>query len=297
MCLWANLHGGFVFGLFLALPLMLEAMLAEPAAWRAVLARWGGFLLAAIVAALLTPHGMTGLLFPFQLLGMAELSMIGEWQPINFSVVQPLEVALIAGLYVALTRSIRLPPLRLLILLGLLHMALHHARHTVLFGAIVPLLIAEPLSVALLLKQPEWHIGRWRTGRLVAIAGLVALRLLLPVTRGDGFSFPVTALAHIPPDLAVQPVLNEWDFGSYMIFAHFRPFIDGRAELYGETFLRQYAGIVRPNKMALETTLRDYGIRWTILAPSNPTVILLDFLPGWCRFYSDAVAIVHTKSC
>ena len=297
MCLWANLHGGFMFGLFLTLPLVLEAVLAEPAAWRSVLARWGGFLLAAIVAALLTPHGITGLLFPFQLVGMAELSMIGEWQPINFSVFQPLEVALFAGLYVALTRSVRLPPLRLLIFLGLLHMALHHARHTVLFGVVVPLLIAEPLSMALLPKQPEWHIRQWRTGGRVAVAGLVALRLLLPVTRGDGSSFPVTALAHIPPDLAAQPVLNEWDFGSYMIFAHIRPFIDGRAELYGGTFIRQYANITRPDRTALETTLHDYNIRWTILAPSNPAVTLLDSLPGWCRLYSDRLAMVHMKSC
>ena len=297
MCLWANLHGSFVFGLFLILPLTLEAVLAEPATWRAVLTRWGGFLLTATAAALLTPHGVTGLLFPFQLAGMAEISMIGEWQPTNFSIVHPLEMVLVAGLYAALTRGARLPPLRLLILLGLLHMALHHTRHTVLVGVIVPLLIAEPLSVALLPNQPAWHVRQWRAGGLTAMVGLVALRLLLPVTRGDGLSFPVTALAHVPPDLVAQPVLNDWNFGSYLIFAHVRPFIDGRAELYGPVFLHQYGALIRPDRAVLEATLRDYGIRWTIFTPGNPVVELLDASPHWCRLYADDWAVVHAESC
>ncbi len=38
-------------------------------------------------------------------------------------------VVLVAGLYVALTRGARLPPVRLLILLGLLHLGLTHTRY------------------------------------------------------------------------------------------------------------------------------------------------------------------------
>ncbi len=297
MCLWANLHGSFMFGLFLTLPLTLEAVLARPAAWRTALVGWGGFLIAATAAALLTPHGVDGLLFPFQLTGMAELSMIGEWQPVYFNGLQPLEAVLIVGLYFTFTRGARLPLIRLLILLGLLHMALHHARHQMLVGLVVPLLIAEPLSVVLPPNQPEWRVGRWRAGSLAAMAGLVALRLLLPVVRGDSPMSPVTALAHVPPDLVAQPVLNEWNFGSYMIFAHIRPFIDGRADMYGGAFLRQYAGITRPNRTVLETALREYGIRWTIFAPNNPAIGLLDAMPHWCRFYADDTAVIHASSC
>ena len=129
------------------------------------------------------------------------------------------------------------------------------------------------------------------------MTGLVTLRLLLPVTRGDGLMFPVTALAHVPLDLAAQPVLNEWNFGSYMIFAHIRPFIDGRADMYGGAFLRQYGRITYPNRAALEMALRDYGVRWTIFAPGNPAVELLDAMPHWCRLYADHTAVVHTPSC
>ena len=297
MCLWANLHGGFILGLLLVPPLALEAALTEPAAWRAVLARWGGFLLAATASATLTPNGWAGLLFPFQLMGMAELTTIAEWRPPDFSVLQPLELVLVAGLYVALTRGARLPPVRLLILLGLLHMSLHHTRHQLLVGVILPLLVAGPLGAALPPKRSGWDARRWHTGGLTTIAGLAALRLLLPVAPRDGPSAPITALAQVPPALAAQPVFNEYRFGGYLIFAHIPPFIDGRTDMYGDSFLRRYWAVTLPERVALEATFRDYGIRWTILAPDNPAVGLLDALPHWCRLYADDVAVVHTAGC
>lgn len=297
MCLWANLHGGFILGLLLVAPLALEAALAEPAAWRPVLARWGGFLLTAAGSAMLTPHGWDGLLFPFQLMGMAELTRIVEWQPPNFLLIQPLELVLVAGLYVTLTRGARLPPVRLLILLGLLHMSLHHTRHQMLVGVIVPLLIAEPLGAALAPKPTAYGAERWRTGGLAVMVGLVALRLLLPIVRVDGLAAPITALAHVPPALAAKPVFNDYNFGGYLIFNHIRPFIDGRADMYGDTFMHQYLSASVPEKATLETVLRDYGIRWTILTPGSPVVALLDTMPQWCRLYANDVAVVHAASC
>lgn len=297
MCLWANLHGSFILGLLLVAPLALEAALAEPAAWRAALARWGGFLLAAVAAAALTPHGLAGLLFPFQLMGMAELTRIIEWQPTNFGTIQPLELVLVAGLYVALTRGARLPPVRLLLLLGLLHLALHFTRHQMLAGVIGPLLIAEPLGAALASKPAPIGGGHWRAGGLAAMAGLVAVRLLLPIVRVDGPAAPITALAHVPPALAAQPVFNDYNFGGYLIFAHVRPFIDGRADLYGDAFMHQYLSATLPEKAALDTALRDHGVRWTILTPGNPAVGLLDAMPHWCRLYTDEVAVVHAAAC
>lgn len=297
MCLWANLHGGFILGLLLVMPLALEAALMEPTAWRRILVRWGGFLLAATAAALLTPHGFAGLLFPFQLMAMAELTSINEWQPTYFGTLQPLELVLITGLYVALTRGARLPPVRLLLLLGLLHMSLQHTRHQLLVGVILPLLIAEPLSVPLTTGRSRSGGSRWLAGGLTAMAGLIALRLLLPITRVDGPVAPMTALAHVPPALAMQPVLNDYSFGGYLIFAHVRPFIDSRADMYGDAFLHRYRSAILPQRAVLEATLRDYRISWTILAPDRPVVALLDTLPHWCRIYADDVAVVHAATC
>ncbi len=300
MCVWANMHGGFIIGLLLVVPLALEAALATPEAWRDVLVRWGGFLLAAVAAGLVTPHGWAGLLFPFQLAGVLDLSMIQEWQPLNFGTLQPLELVLMAGLYFALTRGARLPPVRLLILLGLLHMALGHARHQLLVGMIVPLLLAEPLGAALSTARaggwPRWTGRRTLVGGFGLAGGLVALRLVLPSAPGDGDPFPAAALAHVPAALAAQPVFNGYSFGGYLIYAHVRPLIDGRADMYGSPFLHEYMAMAA-STAALEKAFQTYRIRWTLLSPASPAVALLDSMPGWCRLYADKVAVVHAASC
>ena len=296
MCVWANLHGGFIIGLLLIGPLALEAMAAAPALWRATLARWGAFALSSVGAAMLTPHGPAGLLFPFQLAGLAELSNIGEWQPTDFGSLQPLELVLIAVLYAGLTRGVRLPPFRLVLVLGLLHMSLQHSRHQLLLGMIAPLLLAEPLGAMAgqgrnLPLRPRWM------GGVLAIAGLVALRLAIPIARSDGPSAPITAIDHVPTTLLTRPVLNDYAFGGYLIFRHVRPFIDGRADMFGSAFLRQYAELTRPDMTALQNVMKAYAIDWVVLSPGNPANELLDTLPDWCRVYADSVAIVRARSC
>ena len=297
MCLWANLHGGFALGLFLVLPLALEAALAEPAAWCPVLARWGTFLLAATGAALLTPHGWAGLLFPFRLMGMETLANIIEWQPPDFTATQPLELMLVAGLYVALTRGARLPPVRLLLLLGFLHTSLHHTRHQMLVGVIVPLLIAEPLGGVLPREPGVFGGARWRVCGLAAMAGLAAVRLWLPIVRVESSAVPAAALAHVPPALAAEPVFNDYNFGGYLIYAHVRPFIDGRVDMYGDAFMHRYLSVTMPERAALEAAFRDYKVRWTILHAGTPLTTLMDAMPDWCRLYADKVAVVHTTEC
>ncbi len=133
MVLWANLHGSFAFGLFLIVPLGLEAWLAGPP--RAA-RDWAVFLAAAIVAALVTPYGWHGLIPPFRLLAISHLGNIGEWRSLDLSTPQPLEIALLVVLYVCLSRGVRIPPVRLLLVMGLLHMALQHTRHGMLAGIV-----------------------------------------------------------------------------------------------------------------------------------------------------------------
>ncbi len=297
MGLWANLHGGFIIGLAMIGPLALEALLAAPRAWRRVVIGWGGFGIAATAAALLTPHGLSGLLFPFQLNAIPEISTIGEWQPTDLTVMQPLELLLLTILYLVISRRLRIGVVRLLVAAGLVAMTIQHTRHQLLAGVIVPLLIAQPLGVALAAQLHPQGGRPWRNAGLTAMAALIALRLLLPIVRTDSAAAPITALAHVPPALAAEPVFNDYGFGGFLISAHVRPFIDGRAELYGSPFLRQYLDMVKPDSTVLPKVLAEYGIRWTILAPENAAVAIMDKLPGWCRLYADKYAVIHVHPC
>ena len=301
MALWANLHGSFAFGLALVPPLALEAWLADRR--RRTLRAWGLFLAAAIAAAAATPYGWQGLAFPPQLLALRHLGNIGEWRSQDFSSLPPLEFALMALLYVCLSRGVRLPPVRLVLILGLLHMALQHRRYGLIAAVAAPLILAEPLAHALKLHAAgRVRIALGRAARLIpaaatlAIAVLTALRVAHPATIPDGPTAPVAALRQLPPELRTAPVFNDYAFGGLLIFDGIRPFIDARAELYGDDGLARYLRIIRPDRVALEEALQRWRIAWTLLPPSSPCVALLDLMPGWRRAYADEFGVVHIRT-
>lgn len=301
MTIWANLHGSFIFGIALACPFALEAAAASGGAWTRTAQKWGGFLLCAVLAALLTPHGWHGLIFPFQLVSLSSLDGITEWRSADFSRLSPFEMALLAAIYVSLSRGVRAPMLRLLVLLGLLHLALHHARHQMLFGIVGALIFAEPLARALGSRaETSRAVGRaWAAVpacMLAAALALTVLRFSDPAARPDSPVSPGAAFAHVPPELAAEPVLNDYSFGGYLIFRGVRPFVDSRAEVYRDRFLADYSDLMRPNPARLAETVRRHGIRWMMLAAHSPAAEAVEAMPGWQRLYGDDIAVVFSRA-
>lgn len=297
MMLWANLHGGFALGFLLLLYCALEAWLEDGDRLK-TLKTWGFFALGAVIAALLTPHFIDGLLFPFRLLAMHQLAGIGEWQPTNFATLQPLEIVILAALYFFLTRGTKLPAGRLLLSLLLMHMAFQHVRHQLVFAAVVPLLLAQPLAGMKQEHATQTGIAK-HYGLIAASLALVVLisiaRLECPVSRSDSATAPATALSQVPGSVQATPVLNDYQFGGYLIFENVPVFIDSRAELYGDALLGTYSRIIAPDAATLTATLEKYRIGWTIFSPGSPAVTVLDLLPGWRRLYTDKFAVVHVR--
>jgi len=299
MALWANLHGGFAFGLALIAPFALEAALAAaPEARVRTLYDWGLFALASVVAAALTPFGVEGLLFPIKLLGLAHLGEIGEWRPENFAHPGPMELALLALIAFALLRPTRLPWLRVALLVGLIHMALQHGRHQTLLAMLAPMLLAPAVRPALGQTAPRALTPASHATILAAAAFALVLagaRLALPIARHDSASSPIAAVAAVPPALRAEPALNGYGFGGYLIGAGIRPFIDGRADMYGDAFLDLYGKIAAGDRQALDDALTRWRIAWTIFPPSEPIVTVIDREPGWRRLYADKFAVVQVR--
>jgi hypothetical protein len=291
MPLWANLHGSFVFGLALAGALGLEAVIESSDRGKA-LVEWAIFVAVATASCLLTPFGVDGLLFPLHLSALRALGHIGEWQATDFTSVSAFEITLLAGLGAFASGRIRVPPIRLAILLGIVWLALTHGRHQMLFGVTTPILLAASLA-------DTWPAKAQNDGfPLAPLAALgfvilIAVRLMVPVVRGDDRVSPATALAHVPRFVRETPVLNDYGFGGFLIWNGIRPFIDSRADLYGDIFLDNYADITQPDKDALASSLAFYHVRWTIFPAHAPVVKLLDATPGWHRFYADNLAVIH----
>lgn len=296
MALWANLHGSFVLGLALIGPFALEALIEGRARPWPVIRAWSLFGLGALAAATVTPHGPQGLIFPFQLMGMSSAPTIDEWRSLDFSTAQPLEFGLMALLLVGFSRGLKVPLLRLILLLGLLHMSLQHGRHAMVLGLLAPLLLADPLRQVTKPVDPPSRPSSLAVGLVIALlAGLTAGRLAAQPVRDDALTTPASALAAVPAELARRPVLNEYGFGGFLIFSGVRPFIDGRADMYGDSFIHAYDRAVSGDPEALAQTLARHDVRWTILHPGNRVVPVLDRLPGWRRLHADPYAVVHVK--
>ncbi|HZB93281.1 MAG TPA: hypothetical protein VE397_17675 [Stellaceae bacterium] len=313
MTLWANLHGGFMFGLALAGFFGAEAVV-EAASWserRAAAWQWGRFVVLAAGAALCTPNGVDGLLLPFRILAMPVLQhTFSEWLSPNFQHFQPLEVWLLGMLGVGLALGLRLPLPRLLLLLGLFHMALTHVRHADFVALVAPLAIAPsvgPQLAARIHASPPSALGQWflwlarpagRSGIVVGLAVIVAIggaSLLWPLRRPDGQDTPGKALAAAERMGLSGHVFNSEDFGGYLIFSGVPTFIDGRIEMYGDAFLKRYLDAAAGKDAVLTGLLDQYGITWTLLEPNDGAVVVLDHLPGWRRVYADRYAVIHVR--
>jgi len=117
----------------------------------------------------------------------------------------------------------------------------------------------------------------------------------VPATRDDGPNTPVAALAHLPRGLAARPGLNSYGFGGWLIFTGHRVFIDGRADMYGDAFVRRYLAIWGGQPGALDGALAQYGVDWTLLEPGEPLAKAMDGRPGWRRIYADRYAVLHVR--
>jgi hypothetical protein len=136
--------------------------------------------------------------------------------------------------------------------------------------------------------------------RGVALAGALLAALSAAVLHGAGtrtdVAMPAAALAAVQAAHVTGPVLNDYGFGGYLTFAGIPPFIDGRAELYGDEFIKRYVQAMLLESDELPKLLDQYGVGWTLIAPERPAVLLLDHLPAWRRLYADDVAVVHVRT-
>ncbi len=299
MLVWANAHGSFVFGLALVGVFALEALItAAPSDRRRVILGWGAFGAVCAIAATATPAGFDGLIFPFYVDRLKLLAHLNEWRPADFATFSGFEAILLATLAVLLLRPVRIPPVRLMLLLGVLHLALQHTRQEIVLVVVGILILAKPLGKAWTTKTPSPTMPR-RESRSIGIIvlllaiGLAGYRIAVPVIRADSAGIPATALRDLPPPLRHQRVFNEYSFGGSLILAGIRPYIDGRSDMYGDPFTLDYFKIAAGDAARWQAANARWHFGWTILPPRSPLIAVLDRDPAWRRVYADATAVIH----
>jgi hypothetical protein len=299
IALWANLHGGFVFGLVLAGAFAIDALWnAEPSQRKPLAMRWLAFGLGALAACCVTPYGWGSILASRRILDLGELlRLISEWAPADFSKLGAFELTILALIAGALYRGITLSPPRIALVLGLLHMALSHGRNLEIFALLLPIVVLTPVSRQLAM-QPAWP-------------GKVTLASVAPLVVALGIAtFPLAALQTYAPPKGDSPaaaveaikthdlrrVLNDRALGGYLIWRQVPVFIDGRAELYGEKFTMAYYNALELKDVGqFLGLLREHQIDGLLLRPGAPAAGLLGHLGGWRRVYADDAAVLYVR--
>jgi hypothetical protein len=302
IALWANLHGGFVFGLALIGPIGLDAVVgAEAARQKPLLARWALFGVLALIASCCNPYGWNALLAARKILELGSaLPLIAEWRPAEFGGLGTFEVCLLLGAGFVLWRGIRLPPMRIVLLLGLLHMALAQVRAAELLALLAPLVLAAPLARQL--GGAEGSSSATAPARGVLFASVVLALVSGTAAYATAHRFapnphssPVAAVAELKKHDFAR-VFNDYDFGGYLIASGVAPFIDGRTELYGEKFFVDHnaaSGLMEPDN--LFRLLDQYDIEATLMRTQSAATKLLDHMDGWQKIYSDDIATIHVR--
>lgn len=302
LVLWTNLHGGFVFGLVFAGACGLDALWNADRAERKLLAlRWAAFGAGALAACCATPYGWGSILAARKILELGELlHLIYEWMPADFSKFGPFEASILVLVGGALFSGVKLSPPRIALVLGLLHMALAHVRNIELFALLLPIVVVAPVARQFALQPAAFartRVPAFAVAVLAVLLGgwtwLTSANAAFAPPEGQSPAAAIDALqAHKP-----KRVLNDLPFGGYLIWRQIPVFIDGRAELYGESFeVAYYRAMQLKDVNQLLEMLKTWEIDAVLLTPATPAVGLLDHVGGWQRVYSDKNAVLHIRT-
>lgn len=300
MLVWSNLHGSFGLGFIIAGAIGFDA--AAESQWnKRILLGWWNFGLLALLAALLNGNGADGLLHPIAIMSMDALQYIEEWSPSSPSN-SPFFYAVLAGTMLALLakrRRFRWGEAALMV--AMLALALAQIRHQSWLVIVGVMVVAPRLAGAGRAQAPPVFTGArekcaWASASAAIATIALAARLLVPFEPREGPGTPRSLIAHIPPELKGQPVFNGYSFGGPLILAGVRPYIDGRADMYGDDHIRGYVAMVNhADRRSFDRAIERYGIRWMLLPPNARLVAMLDASPEWMRIYSDRVGVIHVR--
>jgi hypothetical protein len=288
LVVWTNLHASFPLAILIGAGLGLDALIKSK--WSTA-REWMVFAGVCLVALMFNANGIAGLLQPFRTSGLAMLPLIGEWHPSSFHATPFFFAGLLIGAGALLWARISVPIGQGLLLVAMLAMAFAHVRHQSSF-IIVAACVLPALSRASEPVQSE--VPKWL---LLGALPLLAFRALSPLVFPENEANPSRLLAAVPAELRSQSLFNSYIFGGPLILAGISPYIDGRAEIYGDAFVADYVHIANGDMRAFNRAVQRYDIRWAMVAKSNEKLIdAIESSGSWKRIYSDDVGVIDVRT-
>jgi hypothetical protein len=307
--LWVNCHGSFLFGMGVLFVYWVCAfaggkwglLTAEP--WDRERRRLLTMSLPLCALALFfNPVGWRLVFYPLDTLFLQTSGMntIVEWLPPDLRSPRGMGMifAMLGILFLAVLRGARLQLRELWVLLVVFFLALQHLRLMFLFG-----LVAAPLLCRMVKpkpqknRQPEHPVANALLIASFAAAIIGMFPSAAAIQRQITKNSPVAAVEYIRRAKLAGPMLNNYTFGGYLIWAlpEHKVFIDGRADIYDWTGVfkeyNQWNNLKEDPRLLLD----KYHIRFCLLHAHEAMAKIMPLLPGWRRIYADDVAVVYAR--
>jgi len=312
---WVNLHAGFAVGIALMGIFLIGDALDQ--AFGFEMPGLGRFrrlslaLVSCVAVVPLNPFGLAMYRYPLETIhSRAMLAYIGEWASPDFHQGRyaAFLLMMLATMALAAISPLRLRPSQLLLLAGMSYAALRSVRHIPLFVLVAAPILSELLSAALESWRKAGRFGksqpltRWKllVNALILAAFLVfwgvRIRVVLQEQpESEAKQFPARAVAFLKAHQLPQPVMNHYNWGGYFIwklFPDYRVYIDGRADLYGDAFMEEFASAYFVKGENWRAPFVRWHIETVVLPPEAPLINALRLQPGWKEVFVDGQAVV-----
>jgi hypothetical protein len=129
---------------------------------------------------------------------------------------------------------------------------------------------------------------------MVAFVSVHFRQVIHSQAEAEARHFPERAVAYLRAHPPVGPIFNHYDWGGYLIWKLYPQtlvFLDGRADLYGEEFLNEFARTYQL-KDDWHQTLDRWHVETVIVPADSRLAQGLLVSPGWALSYRDSQAVV-----
>ncbi|MBN2114931.1 MAG: hypothetical protein JW730_00060 [Anaerolineales bacterium] len=318
MLFWANLHGGFIFGIL--------AWFAYAAGW--LWERWQGKAnnqtgmallgtgLLSLPATITTPDLWRNWEAVLNNRSAFILNRTAETMPPDLTdpAILPFTVLLALSILFFLVNRKTLSASHFFLIAGLGGLSLWMARSIPLFAIACAPILSESGGSALLrlnawskIEERFREFGKqslWPVIPLIAVlctVGYLANRNFNERRSVFAFNprvFPVQALDWLEDNPQPGNMFNEFNWGGYILYRTWPGqlvFLDSQSDFYGEPLMRDYDQIMTA-RGDWEDLLGKYQVDWAIIPTHSPFAIEISGDPGWETLYEDETATIIHKS-
>lgn len=307
--LWANVHGGWIWGFLLIIAHIAGEIITQFANqeknWNEAKSLFGWFALSALAIGL-NPNGLSIWILPFQQINVS--LQIQEWLSPDFH-----QIAFHPFLWMIFLLLLFAPFSKkpnwsqIFKALGFAYLTFFSQRNIALFAIVAAPLLIDWMNSALQHFQRDIRVkprGELPRPLRLLINSTLILALII-VALGNTYllsqpekvdvNYPVNAIKWIKENQPQGNLFNSYNWGGYLLWTlpEYPVFVDGRADLYGNEMINQWHQVVSGNENAIHI-LDEWQINLILIEPYWEITRILE-ANGWQKVFEDEQAVIFTR--